>query len=116
MATPQAGRSETPVPAGPQLDGLQQITHGLEAWWSVAGACQREILEFVSRRLEKDGVTIRQVMTAKDWPDRLTVQSQWLEDTMRDYSEEATKVIAICGRLSDPERHAARRSEHGPAA
>ena len=116
MTTPQAGRSETPISAGSQLVGLQQITQGLEAWWSVAGACQREILEFASRRLEKDGITIRQVMTAKDWPGRLTVQSQWLEDTMRDYSEEATKVIAICGRLSSPERSATRRSEHGPTA
>ena len=116
MATPRSGRSETPATIGPQLDGLQQITQSLEAWWSVAGACQREILEFVSRRLEKDGITIRQVMTAKDWPGRLTVQSQWLEDTMRDYGEEATKVIAICGRLSDPERHATRRSEPGPTA
>jgi hypothetical protein len=116
MAHPHSGRSETPAPGGSQPDGLQQLTHSLGAWWSVAGACQREMLEFVSRRLEKDGITIRQVMSAKDWTDTLTVQGQWLEDTMRDYSEEATKVIGICGRLSDPSYYQTRASEHRPAA
>jgi hypothetical protein len=116
MATQHSGFSQTPALVGSQLDGLQQLTQSLEAWWSVAGACQREMLEFVSRRLEKDGLTIRQVMSARDWTDTLTVQSQWLEDTMRDYSEEATKVIGICGRLSNPDSFATRASEHRPAA
>ena len=65
-------------------------------WFTVAGECQREFLDFVSRRLERDGRTIREAVSKSDWAEALTVQTQWVEDMWRDYLDEAATIIDIC--------------------
>jgi hypothetical protein len=68
---------------------------GMEAWWSAAGECQREMADFMSLRTEKDSKFFREALACKNPTDALSVQSHWMEETLRDYSAEMTKMLAI---------------------
>jgi hypothetical protein len=67
-------------------------------WFTVAGEFQRELLDFVSRRLERDGRTMREAVSKRDWAEAWTVQTQWVEDMWRDYLDEAATIFDICTR------------------
>jgi hypothetical protein len=58
-------------------------------------ACQREMLEFMSHRLEKDGETMREAIACRNVGDALAVQTRWIDETLRDYSNEATRLLTI---------------------
>ena len=49
---------------------------------------QREMVDFVSMRLEKDSVAVRDMMGCKSPMDAAAVQSRWIEQTLRDYNSE----------------------------
>ena len=68
---------------------------GMETWWSAAGECQREMADFMSLRSEKDSKFFREALACKNPTEVLSVQSHWIEETLRDYSAEMTKMIAI---------------------
>jgi hypothetical protein len=68
---------------------------GAETLFATLAASQREMLDFVSRRLEKNGEVMREVTACRNWADALTVQSRWVQEMMRDYSAEATKLLAL---------------------
>jgi hypothetical protein len=67
----------------------------METWWSQAGACQHEMADFMLRRLEKDRDAVRDTLACKNWPDVVAAQSRWVNETMRDYTAEATRMLAI---------------------
>jgi hypothetical protein len=54
---------------------------------------QREWLEFVAVRLEKDGQRIRDTLTCKRWQDVMAVNARWTGEMMRDYQTEAAKIL-----------------------
>jgi hypothetical protein len=53
------------------------------------------MLDFIVMRLEKDGELIRDLAGCRNWPDALAVQSRWVQEMMRDYMEEAPKLLAF---------------------
>lgn len=65
------------------------------AWWSTMAACQREMLEFMSHRLEKDGETVREAVACRNVGDALAVQTRWIDEALRDYSSEASRLLAL---------------------
>jgi len=66
------------------------------AWLTAAAECQREMIGFVSIRLAKDGETVREMAGCKSPADATAIQSRWIEETLRDYSSEVTKLMTIC--------------------
>ena len=51
--------------------------------------------DFMSLRTEKDSKFFREALACKNPTDALSVQSHWMEETLRDYSAEMTKMLAI---------------------
>jgi hypothetical protein len=74
----------------------QALANASESWFAAVTECQREMMGFVSMRLEKDGAAMRDMMACKSPADISAIQSRWIEDTMRDYNNEMNKLMTIC--------------------
>lgn len=74
----------------------QALTKATEAWFTAATECQREMMSFVSMRLEKDAEATREMMACKNPADVAAIQSRWMEETLRDYNSEMGKLMTIC--------------------
>jgi Phasin protein len=72
------------------------VAPGAEAMLSTVAEGQREMLSFVAMRLEKDSDFIREATACRSWPDILAIQSRFVQEMFRDYSTEATKMLALC--------------------
>ena len=76
--------------------GGRALANAAQAWFAAATECQRETIGFVSMRLEKNGKAVREMMGGKNLADAAAIQSRWVEETLRDYSDEMTKLMTIC--------------------
>jgi hypothetical protein len=74
------------------------LAKATEAWFTAATERQREMIGFVSMRLEKDAETTREVVACKNLADVTAIQSRWVEETLRDYNSEMGKLMTICTR------------------
>ncbi|WP_262297831.1 phasin family protein [Microvirga sesbaniae] len=79
-------------------DGGQALAKSAETWIAVAAECHREMIEFVSMRLGKDGEAARDMLGCKSPTDATAIQTRWLEETLRDYGSEMTRLMALCTR------------------
>jgi Phasin protein len=77
-------------------DSERTLTNAAETWFTAVTECQREMIGFVSMRLEKDSETAREMIGCKNAADATKIQSRWIEETLRDYSSEMTKLMGIC--------------------
>lgn len=77
------------------------LANAAEAWFSAATECQREMIGFVSMRLEKDAETTREIMGCKNLADVAAIQSRWIEETLRDYNSEMSKLMTICTKSAN---------------
>ena len=76
-------------------DGNRALANATGTWFAAATECQREMMSFVSMRLEKDAETTREMMGCRDPGDATAIQSRWIEETLRDYNAEITKLMTI---------------------
>src|SRR4051812_17915215 len=76
----------------------QALAKAAETWFTATTESQREMMGFVSMRLEKDSETTREIMGCKNLLDVTAIQSRWIEETLRDYNAEMTKLMTICTR------------------
>lgn len=72
------------------------MVDGFQTWMAVNRECQREMMDFVSRRLAKDSDTMREILATRSLADAAAAQSRWVEQTFRDYSTQMTRLMAIC--------------------
>ena len=79
-----------------------------ETWLAAATECQREMMSFVSMRLDKDARTTRDMMGCRNLADATAMQSHWIEETLRDYNSEMAKLIAICTKSLNGRGHVRR--------
>jgi hypothetical protein len=84
-------------------DRGRALANATETWFAAATECQREMMSFVSMRLEKDAETTREVMGCKNLADATAVQSRWMEETLRDYNSEIGKLMTIYTKSVDKE-------------
>ncbi|MBF9196932.1 phasin family protein [Microvirga terrestris] len=77
-------------------DKSQAMAKATEAWLTATAECQREMMSFMSMRLEKDGETTREMMACRNLADWTSIHSRWIQETLRDYSAETTKLMTIC--------------------
>lgn len=73
----------------------QAVAKAAEAWFATTTECQREMIGFMSMRLEKDSEAAREIMGCKNLADVTAIQSRWVEETLRDYNAEMTKRMTI---------------------
>ncbi|MBQ0822885.1 phasin family protein [Microvirga sp. HBU67558] len=79
-------------------DSGRALANAAETWFTAAAECQREMMSFVSMRLEKDAETTREMMGCRNPADVTAIQSRWMEETLHDYNSEMTKLMTICTR------------------
>jgi Phasin protein len=80
------------------LEGGRALAGGMEAWFATVSGCQREMMDFVSNRLAKDSETMREMLDCKNPTDAMEIHSRWVQETIRDYGAEMTKMAAIYTR------------------
>ena len=76
------------------------LVAGAETWWSTVAECQREIGQFISDRLTKDGETLRQALSCRDWTEALDIQARWVDQTVRDYNAEITRLTGLYAKAA----------------
>ncbi|AWM85486.1 phasin family protein [Microvirga sp. 17 mud 1-3] len=76
--------------------GGRALAVAAETWFAATTECQREMIGFVSTRLEKDGEVAREIMGCKNLTEVAAIQSRWVEETLRDYSNEMERLMTIC--------------------
>jgi hypothetical protein len=77
-------------------DNGRALVDAAETWFAMTTKCQREMMGFMSMRLERDGEALREMAGCKNLTDMTTLQSRWVEQTLRDYNSEFEKLTAIC--------------------
>ena len=69
----KSSRCQTRCAAAPGFalssDNSQALAKAAETWFAATTECQREMISFVSMRLEKDGETTREMMGCKNLAD-----------------------------------------------
>ncbi|MFL5203368.1 MAG: phasin family protein [Microvirga sp.] len=76
-------------------DNNQALAKAAESWFAATTESQREMMGFMSERLEKDSEAIREMMACRNPADVMAIQSRWIEETLRDYNAEMTKLMTI---------------------
>ncbi|MCB8819418.1 phasin family protein [Microvirga rosea] len=76
-------------------DSNRILANATETWFAAATECQREMMNFVSMRLGKDAETTRKMMGCRNLGDATAIQSRWIEEALRDYNSEITKLMSI---------------------
>ncbi len=71
------------------------LLNGTGAWWSTMAEYQREMAQFVSDRLAKDGEAIKETLKCRNWADALAIQTKWFDETVRDYNAEVSKLTDL---------------------
>jgi hypothetical protein len=71
------------------------LVNAAETWFTAATECQREMMSFVSMRLEKDAETSGEMVGCKNLADMTAIQSRWIEETLHDYNSEMAKLMTI---------------------
>jgi hypothetical protein len=77
-------------------EGSRALANATETWFAAATECQREMMTFVSMRLQKDAETTREMLGCRNLADVTAIQSRWVEETLRDYNSEMGKLMTIC--------------------
>jgi Phasin protein len=73
----------------------QLMLPGAEAFFATLAASQHEMLDFVSRRAEKNGEVLRELTACQNWTDALSVQSRWVQEMVQDCTAETTKLLTL---------------------
>jgi hypothetical protein len=81
----------------------QFMMPGTDTLFATFASKQREMLDFVTMRLEKDSELIRELGACQNWADALTVHSRWVQETLRDYTAEASKLFAFSTSVEQQE-------------
>ncbi len=68
---------------------------GAETWWATMAEYQNEVGQFISDRLAKNAEVIRETLSCRDWTAALEVQGRWIDETLRDYSEEVKRLAGL---------------------
>jgi hypothetical protein len=80
-----------------------------QTWWPTVAECQQEyqqeVAHFVSDRLAKDGEAIKDTLSSRNWPDALAVQVRWVDETIRDYNAEITKLTKLYAKAAASTAH-----------
>jgi hypothetical protein len=76
-------------------ENAQSAARATEAWLSATVDCQNELTAFVSMRFGKDAEALRAIAGCKNPADATVIHSQWVEETLRDYGNEMTRLMSL---------------------
>jgi|SRR5918993_2255633 hypothetical protein len=79
-------------------DSGRALADATQTWFTAVTEGQREMMSFVSMRLEKDADTTREMMGCRNLADVSAIQSRWIEETLREYNAEMSKLMTILSK------------------
>ncbi|MEM9494705.1 MAG: phasin family protein [Pseudomonadota bacterium] len=79
---------------------LEVATRAARAYFNGAVRLNREMTEFISTRFRKDFETARTLMTIKDGDAALQTQADFIEETLRDYADETSKMLNLAADIA----------------
>jgi len=71
---------------------------------------QQEVGRFVADRINKDGEAVRQTLGCGNWPDAVGIQARWVEEAIRDYNAENSKLTGLYAKRAASAVREERRS------
>ena len=74
---------------------IDALMTGPETWFSTMAECQKEVGRFITDRLEKDAESLRQTFSCRNWTAALELQGRWVDETLRDYSAQMSKLTGL---------------------
>ena len=74
------------------------MADGMQAWLATATECQREMVDFISKRMAKDSGTVREMIGCRNPTDAMDIHLRWAQEMMRDYGAEMSRILAIYTR------------------
>ena len=77
------------------IEPRQLMIPGTDTLLATFASRQHEMLNFMAMRLERDGEAILELIACRNWVEALAVQSRWVQETIRDYTAETTKLFAF---------------------
>jgi hypothetical protein len=78
-----------------RMSGNALMLDGTPPWVSVLSEYNGELFDFMSRRFAKDARTLGDFHECRSWRDVSELQVKWFQDAVKDYSDEATKLMAV---------------------
>ena len=96
---------------------LEAAARAARAYFNGATKLNQEMMGVVNARIKKDIETAQAMMTSKTGEEALHTQAEFIEGSIREYADEASKVLHLAANLAKetltPDEQ---RSEHKKAA
>lgn len=62
-------------------------------------AWQEEMMRFTAERMRRDAELGQALVSARTWADAVKLQQEWASSVIRDYTQEATRLLEIASRV-----------------
>jgi hypothetical protein len=79
--------------------GNQALLTGLTTWAASSSEYQRELMNFIQIRLEKDRAALQTAISSKNPLETAGTQMRWAAEMLTDYNQELLKMAAIYSNL-----------------
>lgn len=76
------------------------VSRAARAYFNGAAQMNKELAEFLNHRMRKDFECARLLMGSKNGEDAFSAQAEFVEETIRDYAEETSKVFNLAADLA----------------
>lgn len=86
------------------------VSRAARAYFNGAAQMNKELTEFVNHRMRKDFECARLLMSSKNGEDAFSAQAGFVEEAIKDYAEETSKVFNLAADLAKEAFHADIRS------
>lgn len=79
---------------------LEVATRAARACYNGVSKLHQEMTSFVNARIKKDIETARSLMTSNNSESAFHAQAEFVEDAIRDYADEASKILHLTADLA----------------
>ena len=79
---------------------MEYAARAARAYFNGATRLNQHMIDFVNARVKKDMETAHALVTCKNSSDLFHAQSRFLEDAVRDYADEASKVFTLAAEIT----------------
>ncbi len=79
---------------------MQVATHAARAYFDSAAKFNQEFMGFMSSRIKKDIATAQTLMKSKTSEQAFHCQAEFVEDAIRDYAKEASKILNLVADMA----------------
>ena len=79
---------------------MEFAARAARAYFNGATKINQEMINFVNARVKKDMETARTIVTCRNSSDLFNAQAQFLEEALRDYADEASRMFHLAAEIT----------------